>query len=494
VAEHWRKSLWLAALTATASLISFRSTYEPDLWWHLAQGREVAAGHLVRTNLFSATYAGYPQHYSSWLFDAGAYVLFTRIGPAAIQAAQALLIAATLAVVALAARSRASVASTIVVCALGLAVLEPRALPRPHVFSFLGLAACAYLIERARATRSWRPLRWTPLLVAAWSNIHLECVFGVALIGLFGASEWLRPRDLTRRDATAVIGVALAATLATAANPYGFGLLRHTWLNSFVPGFISIVELQPPYLPNYLAFYVCAALCGLAIVATSRATPDLPPKGGSYKEAESGFRLFDVMMVLIFGALGFRYLRLTPLLFVVSGALVARGLDASLSRETPRRFAAAAAVAAVLLCATVPLPGWRRGIAIGGASLEPRDLFSPEAMTFARRHNLAGPAFTSINLGGYVAWYLYPAARVFVDARLQAYPPEHFRAIHEASFDFARWDRLTAGVDWAVLSVPRSNPLSGAGRFDPAAWGTAYRDDAIEILVRRSGRYGPLAD
>jgi hypothetical protein len=114
-------------------------------------------------------------------------------------------------------------------------------------------------------------------------------------------------------------------------------------------------------------------------------------------------------------------------------------------------------------------------------------------MRFAREHALAGPAFTSINLGGYVAWRLYPEARVFVDSRLQAYPPEHFRAINNASFDFAAWDRLTAGVDWAVLSVPRVNPLSGAGRFARTEWGTAYRDAAIEILVRRGGRYGHLA-
>ena len=472
--------LWFVVLAAAAGLTSFRSTYEPDLWWHLAQGREVAAGHLVRANLFSASYPDYPQYYSSWLFDAGAYLLFTRIGPAAIQAVQALLIAATLAVGALAARSRASLASTVVVCAIGLAVLEPRALPRPHVFSFLGLAACAYLIERARATRSWRPLLWAPPLVAAWSNIHLECVFGVALVGLFGLSEWLRPRDLSRRDATAVIGVALIATLATAVNPYGFGLLRHTWLNSFVPGFIAIAELQPPYFPNYAAFYAWAALCVVAIAVTWQRARVLPPA-------------FDLMSVLLFAALGFRYLRLTPLLFVVSAALVARGLDAALSRETSRRIAAAAAIAGVLLCATVPLPGWRRGIEIGGESLEPRDVFSPAAMAFAREHGLAGPAFTSINLGGYVAWHLYPSARIFVDSRLQAYPPEHFRAIHDASFDFAEWDRLTAGVDWAVLSVPRSNPLSGAGRFDPAEWGTAYGDAAIEILVRRGGRYGALA-
>jgi len=32
-----------------------------------------------------------------------------------------------------------------------------------------------------------------------------------------------------------------------------------------------------------------------------------------------------------------------------------------------------------------------------------------------------------------------------------------------------------------------------AGKFDPAEWGTAYRDQAIEIIVRRASAYGTLA-
>ena len=77
-----RKTLWVTVLVAAACLISFRSTYEPDLWWHLAHGRETAAGHFVRTNLFSAVYRDYPQSYTSWLFGLAAYLLWTHTGPA----------------------------------------------------------------------------------------------------------------------------------------------------------------------------------------------------------------------------------------------------------------------------------------------------------------------------------------------------------------------------------------------------------------------------
>ena len=124
--------------------------YDPDLWWHLAQGREAASGHLVRTNLFSFVYPDYPQPYTSWLFDLGSYVLWTRVGPAALQAVQALVIALTLWAVAVACRVRSSMAAAASVCLFGWVILEPRALPRPHVLSFLGFAVCVHMVERAR--------------------------------------------------------------------------------------------------------------------------------------------------------------------------------------------------------------------------------------------------------------------------------------------------------------------------------------------------------
>lgn len=467
-----RTGLWGAALLAAAALISFRSMYDPDLWWHLAQGREVAAGQLVRTNLFSVAYRDYPQPYTSWLFDLGAYVLWMRGGAAALQAVQAALLAATLGAIAAACRLRATTAATIAVCLFGWLILEPRALPRPHVFSFFGFALCVYLMERARQARSWRPLGWAPVAIAIWSNVHVECVFGVAAIGLFGLGEWLRPRELSRRDATRTLAVAAVALLATAANPYGVGLLRYLFENTFVPQVLKIAELQPPYLPNYRGFFAWTILGGLLVV-TQWARGRKPA-------------LSEMAVLAVFGVLGWRYLRLTPLLFLVSAPLVARSGIGSTS-------AAAASLVAVLIVARVPVTSLVKDLRLGRDALTPPDLFSEPAMQFARERELSGPAFTSMNLGGFVAWELYPSTRIFVDSRLQAYPSSHFRAIMEASRDAQAWERLTAGVEWGVLSLPRANELSGVGRFNPGEWGTAYRDQAIEIVVRRTGPYGRLA-
>ena len=75
-----------------------------------------------------------------------------------------------------------------------------------------------------------------------------------------GAAEWIRPATLNRRESIRVIAIAAIALIAAAVTPYGFGLFRYLYENSFVPQVISIAELQPPYRPNYRAFFAWVIL------------------------------------------------------------------------------------------------------------------------------------------------------------------------------------------------------------------------------------------
>jgi hypothetical protein len=124
-------------------------------------------------------------------------------------------------------------------------------------------------------------------------------------------------------------------------------------------------------------------------------------------------------------------------------------------------------------------------LGIGKRAVMPPEFFSEPAMQFVREHQLSGPVFASMNLGGFAAWELYPAVRTFVDSRLQAYPPQHFRMVIEASKDPQSWAAITSGVDVAILSSPRPNELSGVGQFREPEWRLVFKDAATEILVRR---------
>jgi len=238
---------------------------------------------------------------------------------------------------------------------------------------------------------------------------------------------------------------------------------------AIVPQIINIAELLPPYLPNYRGFFVWSIGVALALLVQRRRVS-----------------LADILILAPFAYLAFSHLRMTPLLFLVSAPLVAQAVDDLQRFGIDRRAIATTAAAATIFLARVPIRGMVGEIGTGRAALMPPEFFSEPAMQFARDHQLAGPVFTSMNLGGFVAWELYPSARIFVDSRLQAYPPQHFRAIIEASKDPQMWAAFTARVDWAVVSLPRVNELSGVGHFNPPEWRSAYRDRAVEIFVRRS--------
>jgi hypothetical protein len=468
-----RLAIALAILIA-AALLSFRTVYEPDLGWHLAHGREDAAGRIVRTNVFSFTHPEYRQHYTSWLSEAVAYGAWLIGRDVGMQAVMALTLAAAFGLLYAACRRRAGVLLSIAILIPAFMVIEPRAIPRPHVASFLGMAAMTWLIQHASATRSIGPLRWAPVLIALWSNAHIECIFGILLLAIFAAGEWVVPSVLTRRQAARAVAIAAACLPAALVNPYGVGLFRYVYENASVPQLLAIAELAPAYWTQYRAFFIFLVLAGLAVVAPIRR-----------------IAVWEVVSTVVFAALGWRYLRLTPLVVFVAAPLIAARLTAISTRWwLDARAVVVTAAALAVFMARAPIVTLVTGFRAG--DLQPPTFFSSRAIDFVRAEGLTGPLFNSNNLGGWLAWTLYPTVRTFQDSRLQAYPPEHFRRILEASRSQPAWDALVSDVDWAMLSIARPNTLSGAGRFPSAAWATVFWDDAVEIVVRRGSRYAPL--
>jgi len=203
--------------------------------------------------------------------------------------------------------------------------------------------------------------------------------------------------------------------------------------------------------------------------------------------------LWDAVLVAGAAALGWKYIRLTPLVALVAAPVVAARIGAIVERGVDARAVVATAIALAIAASPVPVTHLVTDLDAGPRALEPPAVFSRGAMTFARNEQLDGACFNSNNLGGHLIWNLYPAVRVFQDSRLQAYPASHFEAILAAADSQPAWDTLVAGVDWAILSLPRPNRLSGAGRFPSPEWATVYWDEAVEIVIRRTGRHAPVA-
>lgn len=481
IPRPWRGFVLAAALVSLAmaggALLSFHWIYEPDLWWHLAQGREVAAGRLVKTNLFSVTYPNYPQPFTSWLFELGGFGLYRVGGAIGIQAGQAVIVALTLALLYFACRRRSNMAAVIVLETFGLFVIEPRVVPRPHLISMALMATCVLLVERARASRSVIPL-WPAIpLVALWSNVHAECFFGVALIAMFAAGELIRPQALDRRQAGIALAVGAACLAANLANPYGLGVFQYLWENARAREVVRIADLRPAYLPVYAPYF--AYLVGGAALLL-------------WKWRE--LAVWEVIVFVAFAVLSLSHVRFLTLFFCVTAPIVAARLSDLVSQKARIPLLTGAALCAGLLLSPLPLSIRFNRLGIGSDHLEPPDMLSAAAISFIRSVGLKGSVFNSNNLGGYLIWNLYPDVRVFQDPRFQSYPSAFLAKIEEAYQSQSEWDKLVSGVDWAILSRAHySGALSGAGRFPPEQWPLVYQDSSFFILVRRSGRFGALA-
>jgi hypothetical protein len=461
-------------IAAAGAVLAFRPVYEPDLGWHLAQGREALAGRLVRSNVFSFTSPDYPQPYTSWLSEAIAYGAWTTGGETGVRILFALTLAAAFGFIYLACRVRSGALASLSVLVLGFLVIEPRAIPRPHLVSFAAIAICSWLIERARAARSIRPLYAAVPLVAIWSNAHGESMFGPMMIGLFAAAEFIRPSALSRRDALTGIVAAIVCGLALLANPYGWGLIRYLYENAVLPQLLTISELRPAYLPVYKAFFVYVAFAAIVLLS-----------------APKQLTVWEALAMVVFGALGWRYLRLTPLVFLVTAPMVAARLTSLSARGVDARAILITVLVGAWFASRLPPLAYVNSLTTG--QLFPSAMFSPHAVEFIRGQSLSGPVFNSNNLGGWIEWTMYPDVRVFQDSRLQAYPRAQFEAILEASRTTDAWETLVRDVDWAILSTPRENALSGVGQFRYTDWAVIFWDDATEIVARRRGRFADLA-
>jgi hypothetical protein len=179
---------------------------------------------------------------------------------------------------------------------------------------------------------------------------------------------------------------------------------------------------------------------------------------------------------------------------IATAPIVARGVEHLFAKGVDRRAGVVTAMFAAFFLSRVPIASLPAAIQVGNDAFTPAGFFSESAMRYASGHELRGNVYVSNNLGGFVTWWLYPDARVFQDSRLQAYPPDLFRQMLSAWQSQPAWDAIVKDVDWAILSRPRDNELSGTSRFATDDWAIAFQDQAITIVVRKTGAYGPLAD
>jgi hypothetical protein len=473
--SNW--AIWTPALAALAifALTSFSPEVlnDGDTWSHLATGDWILAhGAIPSVDPFSFTMAGAPWNAHEWLAETLLALAFRAAGwSGAVLLTAAAAAAAVLILTRRLARDLegpALLATTL----LGVSLLTPSLLARPHVLALPILAAWANGLLAAREADRAPSFLLLPLMVL-WTNLHGGFAFGLALIAPFAIEAALAAPPLRR--VSVIQGWSLFALLAVGAallNPRGVEGLLFPFRLLGMAGLGNIGEWQPASFAHLEPLEVgLLALLALALIKPVRVPL--------------------VRLALLIGLLhlslqhGRHQMLLGVLAPMLLAAPIARaiGQEASPTRKTnPYRPAilAAAALAIALAAVRIAWPVVR----VDGPTAP---IAALTAVPAALREQ---PVLNSYAFGGYLIW---AHVRPFIDGRADMFGDEFL----------ALYGRLTApdpgvlddvlardAIAWTIFP-PGSSVVAMMDR-EPG-WRRLHADAFAVVHVRNEAPARPAA-
>jgi hypothetical protein len=193
-ALSWRSpALWVVAIAAFASIaisVSYRID-DPDLWQHLAVGREVWTTHrLPMVHHWTWPSYGQPDVNPSWGFETLLWPFWDRGRLLGLFAWRWLTTLAAFALLWAAARRMGAKglapALVLAFCAL---TYRQRSDLRPETLSAVLFAAQLWILETRRGGGPDRSA-WLPALAWIWANSHVSYYLGLATTALYLAEAW----------------------------------------------------------------------------------------------------------------------------------------------------------------------------------------------------------------------------------------------------------------------------------------------------------------
>jgi hypothetical protein len=484
-----------AFAVAIALYIVTYPVFDCDLYWHLANGREMfARRQIVNEEVFSFTFAGTPFVNHEWLSQIAFFGLWRELGASGLIGLKWLLSALTVGALHITARKAgANHRTSILLCVLTALVGLRNFQVRPELFSLLGMAVLGLIIQSFRhGMKSYRVLWAIAPIMVVWDWLHgavYGLVFLVTVVGAEDAkaiaSAW-RARAL-RADRLAHLNIWFGVTiLAMLVNPYGPLTYGHFLiLAGGVQGAGTIAELQPvwhawaEWIP--LEFLLLWTLTMLVV----------------------DYRRFDpaeALLLLVFGVGAMRYNRMAGVAAIVVVPILARHLATAAATDAGKWRNAIRSVGLVAACVTVVALGYyekidqgRAGNAVDGPYKLPsstafglglNDFLTPAgSAAFATALDLRGNMYNNANLGGYLAYAMTPQRKIF-----QYNMPPVFG-------DPTRFTRSPTDLDKWEIGYAFAGSTGELTRLFPRNdWAWIYSDYVSTLVVRRSPQYRDIID
>lgn len=243
---------------------------DPDLWWHIANGRIVEQAHVfIRMEPYAFTVAGQPWIDPEWLSGLLYWLGYKHLGYVGIVAVAAVgILGNVLLLYRRSSRESGSAAVALWTTILGILLMTVNSSARMILFGYLGLGVEMAILEGARKGRT-KGLWLLPPLFCAWINLHGSWVIGMTVLALYIACGWLHvekgifaQRAFSAAQRKRLLAVFVACVALLFVNPYGWRLLWNPFDMQFGQklNMGHVQEWQPVNLNEFLGKMVLLAI------------------------------------------------------------------------------------------------------------------------------------------------------------------------------------------------------------------------------------------
>jgi hypothetical protein len=472
----------LFALVIWRSLALKLSVRDLDNWWHLKVGEWIVHNHAFpHTGIFSYTAADRPWAAYSWGYEvllSQSYKWFDIVGMGVFGTVLTVLVAASVYRMTRRLSERFWIGCLVATAACSVFLFTM--CPRPVYFTMMLFAIELTLILEANRSGRVQPLYWLPLVFLLWANLHIQFVYGLAILGLLlgvillqrlaAAGGWnpeyLSPPTLPLGP---VAAVSAGCILATCISPYSYHLYEivYSYASSQLP-YRMVQEMQPINF-RLLSHYLQVLLTGAAFFALGRK-----------KQVD----LFKLALLLFTTVVGYRMMRDAWFICIAAAACMADFPAEEAAQDRAETWSECLGLAAFLVVAGLL---FARNTDFNRAGLDAKisSLFPVNAVNYLRKHPQPAPLYNAFDWGGFLIWYM-PDYPVSIDGRTDLYGDElggRFLAVGHGAESYLTDPYLNdAGIVLLEREMPLAALLQGDQRFQKI-----YEDRLAVVFVRRHG-------
>lgn len=508
-------------------LVTLKSPTDPDMGWHLANGKYLIAHHLTvaKKDIFSHSMPEFPLIMHEWVTDIWMFVVYQNLGLFVLSCLFAVIttLAFLTATLGIKTKTEYKISAAMLAAIASLPVTGLR----PQMLTLLGLALVIYIILSFRQNPQTKKIFWLPFLFLFWANSHGGFAVGLFFIAVFLAVEIAKQLLLFLAKAgkkkfhdkenfspeksiffalpsqalvkffqanflekfqsflkentlpfpkIAKLAVFLAiSTLATLVNPYSWRVyieIITTIFDKFAKA--NIGEWLPVSALNPMSWQFLLYLFLFAILLLF-----------SWRCLDYTY-LFVTSPFLYLGFSSWRHLPVflivsTPLWVYIVKTIVGEELRRIISRGW---FLAIFAAAGFFIAKQQIPPVWENSFSL--EKLAENGGYPLGAVKYLRENPLSGNMFNEYNWGGFLIWQL-PEKKVYIDGRMPSWRVNGFSIFEEFNNTVhynEGWEKTLEkyNISFALLY---NNWVNDAA-FSKIGWKKVYSDNIASIYQRPS--------